>query len=228
MLFTSPTLNTPRAKSRGLTLTLATALMAFSGAAYASPVTDMDAKTAVNETAAETTEPTDVADELTLPKPEAETGYTIAESNIVETISMIGSLSNFSIALGHADLINTLVQPGPYTVLAPVNKAFKNLPQENHAEFLTDEDPASLKSKLMTHIIEGKMDAFAIKKSIESSDDGMFSITTMGGEVLQASINDDGKLILTDEGGHASTIILADMKQTNGMVHVIDSILLPH
>ncbi|MGJ8561918.1 MAG: fasciclin domain-containing protein [Alphaproteobacteria bacterium] len=228
MLFTSPTLNTPRAKTRGLTLTLATALMAFSGAAYASPVTDMDAKTAVNETPAETTEPTDVADELTLPKPEAETGYTIAESNIVETISMIGSLSDFSIALGHADLINTLVQPGPYTVLAPVNKAFKNLPQENHAEFLTDEDPASLKSKLMTHIIEGKMDAFALKKSIESSDDGMFSITTMGGEVLQASINDDGKLILTDEGGHESTIILADMKQTNGMVHVIDSILLPH
>ena len=128
-------------------------------------------------------------------------------------------------ALKQADLVNSLSNAGPFTVFAPVNDAFAKLPKGTVETLLKPENIKSLAGILTYHVVAGNLNAAAVLKAIKKGK-GKATLTTVAGGTLVASLV-DGKVILTDEKGGKSTITATDLKATNGVIHVIDSVVLP-
>ena len=128
-------------------------------------------------------------------------------------------------AVKAADLVTTLKSDGPFTVFAPVNDAFGKLPAGTVDNLLKKENKATLAKILTYHVVAGNLDATAVIAAIKKGN-GSVSLTTVSGGVLKASI-DNGKVKLTDEKGGASYVTVADLKGSNGVIHVIDTVVLP-
>ena len=128
-------------------------------------------------------------------------------------------------ALKAADLVATLKSSGPFTVFAPVNSAFDKLPEGTVASLLKPENKATLSKILTYHVIAGNLDANAVIGAIKKSN-GTLKVETVSGGILQAMIV-DGKVVLKDENGNKSTVIATDLKGSNGVIHVIDTVVLP-
>ena len=128
-------------------------------------------------------------------------------------------------AVKAADLVATLQSAGPFTVFAPVNAAFGKLPAGTVDYLLKPENKATLAKILTYHVIAGTFDAAAVVKAIKDNG-GSLSLTTVSGNKLVASIN-QGKVTLTDEKGNSATVVVADLTATNGVIHVIDAVVLP-
>lgn len=128
-------------------------------------------------------------------------------------------------AVKAAGLVETLKGAGPFTVFAPVNAAFDKLPKGTVDTLLKPENKKALTGILTYHVVPGKMDAAAIAKGIEEGK-GKFTMKTVAGGILVASM--DGKdVIITDEKGGKSKVTIADVIQSNGVIHVVDSVLMP-
>ncbi len=128
-------------------------------------------------------------------------------------------------AVKAADLVATLKSKGPFTVFAPTNTAFGNLPKGTLETLLKPESKATLAGILTYHVISGNLDATAVVEAIKKGK-GKAVLTTVNGAKLTASL--DGKnVILTDAKGGKSTVTATDLKGSNGVVHVIDAVLLP-
>lgn len=162
----------------------------------------------------------------------------------VLVIALISSMSAFSqgkdvvdIAIGSddhttlvaavkaADLVTTLKSDGPFTVFAPTNAAFDKLPEGTVANLLKPENKAQLAKILTYHVVSGNLDATAVLDAIKKGD-GKVVLTTVSGGKLTASL-DMGKVKLTDEAGNSAYVTVADLKGTNGVIHVIDAVVLP-
>jgi uncharacterized surface protein with fasciclin (FAS1) repeats len=128
-------------------------------------------------------------------------------------------------AVKAAGLVETLSGAGPFTVFAPVNDAFAKLPAGTVEFLLKPENKGMLSSVLTYHVVAGNLDAASVVKAIEAGK-GTATLTTVLGAKLTASIA-DGKVILTDVKGNKSTVVATDLKGSNGVIHVIDSVLLP-
>jgi len=128
-------------------------------------------------------------------------------------------------AVKAADLVATLKGDGPFTVFAPVNEAFGKLPAGTVDFLLKSENKATLVKILTYHVVAGNLDAAAVVAAIKKGN-GTASITTVSGGILSASL-DNGKVKLTDEKGGSSYVIVTDLKGSNGIIHVIDSVVLP-
>jgi uncharacterized surface protein with fasciclin (FAS1) repeats len=128
-------------------------------------------------------------------------------------------------AVKAAGLVDTLQQPGPFTVLAPVNSAFAALPAGTVEKLLKPENKATLVKILTCHVIPAEALSSAIKKMVRD-DGGVHKVKTVGGCMLQLSL-EGGKIIITDENGGMGHVTIADVKQSNGVIHVIDTVLLP-
>jgi len=128
-------------------------------------------------------------------------------------------------AVKAADLVSTLKGDGPFTVFAPGNDAFGKLPSGTVAFLLKPENKAALVKILTYHVIAGNFDAAAVIDAIKKGK-GSVNLTTVSGGILAASI-DNGKVKLTDEKGGSSFVTTADLKGSNGTIHVIDSVVLP-
>jgi hypothetical protein len=128
-------------------------------------------------------------------------------------------------AVKAAGLVETLQSAGPFTVFAPINDAFAKLPAGTVESLLKPEAKATLVKILTYHVVAGNLDAAAVVKAIEAGK-GSAKVTTVSGGTLTASLK-DGKVILTDENGKTATVVAADLKAGNGVVHVIDSVVLP-
>lgn len=129
-------------------------------------------------------------------------------------------------AVQAAGLIDTLKSAGPFTVFAPVNGAFDKLPDGTVAMLLKPENKAMLVKVLTYHVVAGNMDSKAIAKAIKKGH-GKAQFTTVAGGKLWAMM--DGKnLVLTDEKGGRSTVTIADVRQSNGVIHVVDTVLMPN
>ena len=128
-------------------------------------------------------------------------------------------------AVKAAGLVETLQGAGPFTVFAPVNDAFAKLPEGTVESLLKPEAKATLVKILTYHVVAGNLDAAAVVKAIEAGK-GSAQVKTVSGGTLTASLK-DGKVILTDENGKTATVVAADLKSGNGVVHVIDSVVLP-
>ena len=124
-----------------------------------------------------------------------------------------------------ADLVTTLQSAGPFTVFAPTNAAFAKLPAGTLETLLKPENKATLAKILTYHVIAGTFDAAAVVKAIQANG-GSLSLTTVSGNKLVASIK-QGKVMLTDEKGNSATVVAADLTATNGVIHVIDAVVLP-
>ncbi|RZI98769.1 MAG: fasciclin domain-containing protein [Haliea sp.] len=130
--------------------------------------------------------------------------------------------------LGHqraAGLVETLKGPGPFTVFAPTNAAFAALPAGTVDTLLKPENKATLTTVLTYHVVPGKWDAAAITKMI-SDGKGQATIKTVAGGSLKATAQ-GGKVMVTDEKGGVATVTIADVYQSNGVIHVVDKVLLP-
>lgn len=128
-------------------------------------------------------------------------------------------------AVKAADLVSTLKGDGPFTVFAPVNDAFIKLPAGTVDYLLKAENKAMLVKILTYHVVAGNLDAAAVVAAIKKGN-GSVSLTTVSGGTLMASL-DNGKVKLTDEKGGTAYVIITDLKGSNGIIHVIDSVVLP-
>jgi uncharacterized surface protein with fasciclin (FAS1) repeats len=128
-------------------------------------------------------------------------------------------------AVKAADLVATLKSAGPFTVFAPTNEAFNKLPEGTVANLLKPENKAQLAKILTYHVVKGNLDAAAVIDAIKKGN-GKVVLTTVSGGKLTASL-DMGKVKLTDESGNSAFVTVADLKGTNGVVHVIDGVVLP-
>jgi uncharacterized surface protein with fasciclin (FAS1) repeats len=128
-------------------------------------------------------------------------------------------------AVKAADLVPTLKSAGPFTVFAPTNAAFNKLPEGTVANLLKPGNKAQLAKILTYHVVSGNLDAAAVMAAIKGGN-GKAVLTTVSGGKLTATV-DMGKVKLTDESGKSAYVTTADLKGTNGVVHVIDGVLLP-
>ena len=148
-----------------------------------------------------------------------------AQKTIVDIA--VGSKEHTTLVAGvtAADLVTTLQSAGPFTVFAPTNAAFAKLPAGTLETLLKPENKATLVKILTYHVISGTFDAAAVVKAINANG-GSLSLTTVSGNKLVASIK-QGKVTLTDEKGNSATVVAADLTATNGVIHVIDAVVLP-
>ncbi len=128
-------------------------------------------------------------------------------------------------AVTAADLVTTLKGKGPFTVFAPTNTAFGNLPKGTVENLLKPEQKKALTGILTYHVVAGNLDAAAVVAAIKEGK-GKAVLTTVNGEKLTASL-DGKKVILTDAKGGKATVTATDLKGSNGVIHVIDAVLLP-
>jgi len=128
-------------------------------------------------------------------------------------------------AVGAADLVATLKSEGPFTVFAPTNAAFAKLPAGTVETLLKPENKATLAGILTYHVVSGNVDAAAVIVAIEAGN-GTAVLTTVNGGKLTGSL-DNGKVKLTDENGNSVFVTATDLKGTNGIIHVIDGVVLP-
>ena len=146
--------------------------------------------------------------------------------NIVENAMNSKDHTTLVAAVKAAGLVETLEGPGPFTVFAPTNEAFDKLPAGTVDTLLKPENKDQLKKVLTYHVVAGKMSAKDIEKAIKAGG-GKASLTTVEGGTLTAT-KKDGKIILTDEKGGMATVTIANVYQSNGVIHVVDAVLLPN
>ncbi len=128
-------------------------------------------------------------------------------------------------AVKAAGLVKTLEGPGPFTVFAPTNAAFAKLPDGTVDTLLKPENKDKLTSILTYHVLPGKHSAKSIEADIKKMD-GKASYKTVEGEMLTFAMK-DGKLWVMDDSGDTAEVTIADVNQSNGVIHVIDTVLLP-
>jgi len=129
-------------------------------------------------------------------------------------------------AVKAAGLVETLKGKGPFTVFAPTNSAFDALPAGTVETVLKPENKAMLTKVLTYHVVAGKMNSKAIMKAIKKGN-GRAMLTTVSGDTLTASMSGN-TLVLTDEKGGMSRVTIANVKQSNGVIHVVDTVLMPN
>ena len=128
-------------------------------------------------------------------------------------------------AVKAAGLVETLKGPGPFTVFAPTNEAFAALPAGTVDTLLKPENKATLTKVLTYHVVAGKFDAAAILKMIKDGK-GMAKIKTVEGGTLTAKTA-GGKVMVTDEKGETAEVTIANVMQSNGVIHVVNKVLMP-
>ncbi|WP_296311983.1 fasciclin domain-containing protein [Winogradskyella sp. UBA3174] len=147
------------------------------------------------------------------------------QPNIVEVASANDSFSTLVAAVVAADLATTLSGDGPFTVFAPTNDAFAKLPEGTVASLLEPGNKATLASILTYHVVSGKFEAAAVIDAINQNN-GAFTVTTVQGGTLTLSLSDE-KVMLKDEKGGMSTVVIADVASSNGVIHAVDTVVMP-
>jgi uncharacterized surface protein with fasciclin (FAS1) repeats len=166
------------------------------------------------------------------------TGVAIAQSNptvggapMLETMNIVENAVNSPIhttlvaAVQAADLVDTLASAGPFTVFAPVNDGFTALPAGTVETLLRPENKDQLVKVLTAHVVSGRISGGELKRDVIANG-GQLELTTVSGDTLVVTEQGRG-LALTDENGGTSTITIADVNQSNGVIHVVNNVLVP-
>lgn len=149
----------------------------------------------------------------------------LADRNIVENAVNSADHTTLVAAVQGAGLVETLQSEGPFTVFAPVNDAFAALPEGTVETLLLPENIDTLTTILTCHVVGATAMSDAIAGMISDAD-GTYAVETLGGCTLQATMT-DGMIQLEDENGTVATVTIADVVQSNGVIHVIDAVLTP-
>jgi uncharacterized surface protein with fasciclin (FAS1) repeats len=148
-----------------------------------------------------------------------------ATKNIIENASNSKDHTTLVAAVKAAGLVDTLSGKGPFTVFAPTNEAFAALPKGTVENLLKPENKATLVKILTCHVVAADVMAADVTKMIKDGK-GKAEIKTVGGCMLTATTK-GGKVMITDEAGGTANVTIADVKQSNGVIHVVDAVLLP-
>jgi uncharacterized surface protein with fasciclin (FAS1) repeats len=181
----------------------------FFGTAYANNKKDSTPKEKEQVVSENTTEPEVKEQVATI------VGVAVANENFTTLVATVKA----------AGLVETLSGSGPFTVFAPLNSAFEKLPAGTVEGLLKPESKDALTSILTYHVVAGKFMAADVVKAI-GDHNGSFSIPTVQGGTLTATIV-DGSVILTDAKGNASKVVLTDVTASNGVIHAIDTVVMP-
>ncbi len=152
----------------------------------------------------------------------------VAEKQTATIVGVAVANENFTTlvaAVKAAGLVETLNGKGPFTVFAPLNSAFDKLPKGTVEGLLKPESKDALAGLLTYHVVAGEFKAADVVKAIKDNK-GSFAITTVQGGTLTASIVDGG-VVLTDANGNTSKVVLTDVAASNGVIHAIDSVVMP-
>jgi uncharacterized surface protein with fasciclin (FAS1) repeats len=146
--------------------------------------------------------------------------------NIVQNAVNSKDHTTLVAAVKAAGLVDTLQTPGPFTVFAPTNAAFGKLPAGTVETLVKPENKATLTKILTYHVVPGRLTAASLMKSVKDGN-GEAKLKTVAGEEISVKQAGPGKLSITDAKGGSSTVTIADVLQSNGVIHVIDTVLLP-
>ena len=149
----------------------------------------------------------------------------LASKDIIDNAVNSKDHTTLVAAVKAAGLVDTLKSAGPFTVFAPTNAAFAALPAGTVDTLLKPENKGMLTGILTYHVVPGKVDATALTKMIMDGN-GSTSFKTVAGGMLTAK-SAGGKVMITDEKGGMATVTIADVYQSNGVIHVVDKVLLP-
>jgi uncharacterized surface protein with fasciclin (FAS1) repeats len=149
----------------------------------------------------------------------------VGTKTIVENASKSADHTTLVAAVKAAGLVDTLSGKGPFTVFAPTNEAFAALPAGTVDTLLKPENKAQLTQVLTYHVVAGKVTSADLVAKIKAGG-GSASLTTVEGEPLTASL-EGSNVVLTDAKGGKATVTIADVPQSNGVVHVVNAVLLP-
>ena len=149
-----------------------------------------------------------------------------AKSNIVANASAAPNLTTLVAAVKAAGLVETLQGAGPFTVFAPTNDAFAKLPAGAVEGLLKPDMKNALVGVLTYHVVSGNVDAAALMAKIKAGS-GKATLTTVQGGTLTATSDGMGGITLTDAKGGTAKVTTANVRQSNGIVHVIDTVLMP-
>lgn len=145
--------------------------------------------------------------------------------NIVENAVNSKDHTTLVAAVKAADLVETLQSKGPFTVFAPTNSAFDNLPKGTVETLLKPENKKMLQTVLTYHVLAGKFSVTDIASAIKKGN-GKATFKTVSGGTLTAWLK--GKdIYLTDENGNSAKVTISDVNQSNGVIHVIDAVVTP-
>ena len=145
--------------------------------------------------------------------------------NIVENAVNSKDHTTLVAAVKAADLVETLQSKGPFTVFAPTNAAFDKLPKGTVETLLKPENKKMLQTILSYHVVAGKMNSMDIAKAIKMGK-GKATMKTVSGGTLTAWMKGK-KLYITDDNGNSAQVTIADVNQSNGVIHEIDAVVLP-
>ncbi len=148
-----------------------------------------------------------------------------ADKDIIDNAVNSKDHTTLVAAVQAAGLVETLKGPGPFTVFAPTNAAFEKLPAGAVDGLLKPEMKDDLTKVLTYHVVSGNVDAAALTQQIEAGGGSAMLTTVEGGELTAKA--DGGTVTLTDAQGNVATVTTADVRQSNGVIHVIDTVLMP-
>lgn len=148
-----------------------------------------------------------------------------AKMNIVETAIASDAHTTLVAAVQAAGLVETLQGEGPFTVFAPTNDAFAALPEGTVDTLLMPENKDMLTKVLTAHVVAGDVRAADLIAAIEANG-GSYEFEAVSGDTLKAEIR-DGNVFIIDENGNAGQVTAADLAQTNGVIHVVNAVLVP-
>ena len=146
--------------------------------------------------------------------------------NIIENAVNSQDHETLVAAVKAAGLVDTLQGEGPFMVFAPTDAAFAKLPEGTVETLLKPENKAQLQQILTYHVVQASAMSDAINQMI-ADDNGAHPVPTVSGGTLIAKNDANGNIVLTDERGRSATVTIADVRQSNGVIHVVDTVLLP-
>ena len=155
------------------------------------------------------------------PAPAADAG------TVVEVAPGTADFSTLVRAVIAADLAGTLGGAGPFTVFAPTNAAFEKVPAATRESLMAPAGKADLTKILTYHVVAGRVDAATLTQQIQAGG-GSAALTTVEGGTLTARVGADGSVTLTDENGGVSRVVQADVAASNGVIHAIDTVVMPN
>ena len=181
------------------------------------------ASLAISACAEETAEPTA---EDTAAMNDQMANETAEAGTIVEVAQDNPDFSTLVSAVTTAELGETLSGEGPYTVFAPTNAAFEAVDQATLEQLMSEEGREDLTNILTYHVVEGETMAQALTEAIEGAGEEGYELTTVNGATLTATM-EGGNVVLTDAAGNTATVTATDVDASNGVIHVIDTVLMP-
>lgn len=147
------------------------------------------------------------------------------KKNIIENAINSEDHTTLVAAVKAAGLVETLQGEGPFTVFAPTNAAFDMLPKGTVETLLKPENKGKLTAVLTYHVVAGKWDSKGVMKAIKKGG-GKAEVSTVQGETLTL-MSKDGEVMVKDSKGNVATVTIADVYQSNGVIHVVDKVLMP-